>query len=207
MRRLAALLVMASIAAVAAAPAEARSRVSCHSGRTVQANAKMRVFWVGHRLYACSTRARKALLLYEESVPCPADSSSGCDAVDHIRLAARYVAVAWELQQRDGTSSAAVVFDVVARKRVRARYTPQRDSWSYWITDMELTTRGGLGLIEAAQHAGVYPMPASYEVRKRDAKGSAVLDSGPDIDPSSLALSAGTLYWTRGGNAHSSPIH
>jgi hypothetical protein len=206
MRRTAALLV-ASIAALAAAPAEARSSVTCHSGRTVQANAKVRVFWVGHRLYACASRAHKALLLYEESVPCPADSSTGCDGVRHIRLAARYVAVAWEVQERDGTSSAAVVFDVVARKRVRARYTPQQISWSYWITDMELTKRGGLGLIEASKHAGLYPMPATYEVRKRDAKGSAVVDSGPDVDPSSLALSAGTLYWTRGGNAHSCPIH
>jgi hypothetical protein len=198
---------IAIVAAIAVAPAQARSHVTCRSGRTVQANAKVRVFWVGHRLYACASRARKPMLLYEESVPCPADSSSGCDAVDGVRLASRYVAVAWEVQQRDGTSAAAVVFDVIARKRVRARYTPQQSGWSYGIDDMEVTSNGGLGVIEAAQHPGLYPMPPTYEVRKRDANGSAVLDSGPDIDPGSLALSAGTLYWTRAGEAHSAAIH
>jgi hypothetical protein len=207
MRRAAGVLMMMTVMVIVVAPAQARTHVTCRSGRTVQANAKARVFWVGHRLYACASRARKPLLLYEESVPCPADSSSGCDAVDGVRLASRYVAVAWEVQQRDGTSSAAVVFDVIARKRVRARYTPQQSGWSYGIADLEVTTHGGLGVIEVAQYAGLYPTPPTYEVRKQDANGSAVLDSGPDIDPSSLALSTGTLYWTRGGEAHSAPIH
>jgi hypothetical protein len=195
------------VAAIAGAPVEARKQVSCRAGHTAQANGKVRVFWVGHRLYACATRAPTPLLLYEESVPCPASSSSGCDSVDHVRLAGRYAAVAWELQQRDGTSSAAAVFDVLARKWVRARYTPQQIGWSYWITDIEVTSHGGLGLIEAAKYAGIYPSPATYEVRKKDAQGAALLDSGPDVVPRSLALADGTLYWTLGGAANSTRLH
>jgi hypothetical protein len=37
-----------------------------------------------------------------------------------------------------------------------------------------------------------------FEVRKSDASGrNLLLDSGPDIDPSSLAISASIVYWTK----------
>jgi hypothetical protein len=122
-------------------------------------------------------------------------------------LAGRYAAVTWEVQQRDRTSSAAVVFDVVARKRVRARYTPQQIDWSYWFSDVEVTSHGGLGVIEVSHQDTPYPSQSAYTVRKRDAHGTATLDSGTDVDPRSLALSNGTLYWTRSGVAHSAPLY
>jgi hypothetical protein len=114
--------------------------------------------------------------------------------------------VAWDVQQRDETSSGAVVFDVPARRRVRALYTPQRIDCSYRFSDIGVTSHGGIGVIEVAQQSGIYPSPPTYRVRKRDAHGAAVLDSGPDIDSRSLASSNGTLYWTRAGAAHSAQV-
>jgi hypothetical protein len=201
------LLIVVGMAAVAVAHADARTRVSCGAGRTVEANAKVRVFWVRRGLYACASHGRKPLRLYVESVPCPADSSSGCDSVDLVRLTGRYAAVAWEVQQRDETSSGAAVFDVMARKRVHTRYTSQQTGWSYGFTDMEITSHGGLGVIEVAQEDGLYPSSPTYTVRKADSNGAALLESGSDIAPRSLAYSDGTLYWTRAGVAHSSTVH
>ncbi len=45
-----------------------------------------------------------------------------------------------------------------------------------------------------------------YQVRVADANGSRVLAAGSDIDPSSLALGGGTLYWTQGGVARSAAL-
>jgi hypothetical protein len=199
------LLTILLAASMAAVPARAAHRVSCGQGHTVQANAKARVFWVGHRLYACASRARKPLLLYREEFPCPAEASSGCDAVDRVRLAGRFVGVDWELQQRDEVSAGVDVFDVAGRKRVRGYLTPSEAGWSYGISDIELTPRGGLGVLTVAR-SQAFGSASSYEVRKRDVNGSALLDSGPDIDPRSLALAEHTLYWSRGGVAHAAAI-
>ena len=45
-----------------------------------------------------------------------------------------------------------------------------------------------------------------YQVHAADGAGSSVLASGPDIDPSSLALARSTVYWTQAGQAHSAPL-
>jgi hypothetical protein len=45
------------------------------------------------------------------------------------------------------------------------------------------------------------------EVHALDKSGERVLAVGSDIDPHSLALVGGTLYWTQGGNAMSAPLN
>jgi hypothetical protein len=40
---------------------------------------------------------------------------------------------------------------------------------------------------------------AVLEVRKLDKDGEKVLDSGADVDPTSLALSGLRVYWLKGG--------
>ena len=45
-------------------------------------------------------------------------------------------------------------------------------------------------------------------VRKSDASGrNQLLDSGPDIDPSSLAVSASIVYWTKAGTPRSATLN
>lgn len=49
--------------------------------------------------------------------------------------------------------------------------------------------------------------PPMFTVAKVEADGETTLDSGTDIDPTSLALAGHRVYWTRGGVAHSAAIH
>jgi hypothetical protein len=46
-----------------------------------------------------------------------------------------------------------------------------------------------------------------YQVHAADMTGSRLVASGPDIDPSSLALAGSTLYWTQGGKPFSAPLN
>jgi hypothetical protein len=43
-------------------------------------------------------------------------------------------------------------------------------------------------------------------VHRYDASGNSVLASGADIDPASLAASATTLYWMKGGTPAFAPF-
>ncbi|HEY3760058.1 MAG TPA: hypothetical protein VGL37_09865 [Solirubrobacteraceae bacterium] len=49
--------------------------------------------------------------------------------------------------------------------------------------------------------------PTTYQVHAIDSNGSRVVASGSDIDPSSLALAANTIYWTAGSTAMSAPLN
>ncbi len=46
-----------------------------------------------------------------------------------------------------------------------------------------------------------------YQVHAVDKSGSRVLASGPNIDPSSLALAGSTLYWTQGDQPFSASLN
>jgi hypothetical protein len=48
--------------------------------------------------------------------------------------------------------------------------------------------------------------PRHYEVRALDSSGERLLASAADIDPHSLALASGTLYWTQGGRPFSAQL-
>ena len=47
---------------------------------------------------------------------------------------------------------------------------------------------------------------ATYSVVKVEATGPTTLDSGPDIDPRSLAVGGGRAYWMRGGQPQSATV-
>jgi hypothetical protein len=49
--------------------------------------------------------------------------------------------------------------------------------------------------------------PTTYQVHAVDNNGSRVLASASDIDPSSLALAANTIYWTENSTAMSAPLN
>lgn len=48
---------------------------------------------------------------------------------------------------------------------------------------------------------------SQYEVHALDKTGERVLAVGSDIDPHSLALAGGTLYWTQSGKPMSAPLN
>ena len=47
----------------------------------------------------------------------------------------------------------------------------------------------------------------TWEVSRHDSTGTAVVDSGPRIDPYSLAAGGQLLYWTDAGSPRSAPFH
>jgi hypothetical protein len=68
------------------------------------------------------------------------------------------------------------------------------------VTDLELKPNASVAWIAKPDTGG-------FEVRKSDASGrNQLLDSGPDIDPSSLAVSASIVYWTKAGAPRSAKL-
>jgi hypothetical protein len=69
------------------------------------------------------------------------------------------------------------------------------------VTDLVLASDGSFAWIAAGA-------PNGYEVHRLDAGDAAdtVVDSGPNIQPGSLALGGRTLYWTRAGRPSSAPL-
>ena len=55
--------------------------------------------------------------------------------------------------------------------------------------------------------AWIYRTGNSEEVHRRDSTGAAIIDSGPQIDPHSLAAGGSWLYWTDDGSPRSAPFH
>ena len=81
-----------------------------------------------------------------------------------------------------------------------------RDMDAPAVTDLELRDTGGVAWIARGT---VGPLGSnSLEVRKLEpgATASVLLDSGPGVDPGSLALSGATLYWTSAGAPRSAPL-
>lgn len=199
-----------AVLALSAAPAgAAKHRDGCHprGAKTAARTAKVRVFWVRHRLYACVTGQRRPYLVAEPPDPCPGSSSVGCDDVAAIRIAGRFVAVVGRFSGSDHATAYVEVLDVARRRSVADWATPNDSRYS-GITDLELSPRGALGLI--VESVDPYAEPGqrvTYEVRVLTSARNAVLDSGPDIVPRSLALARNdTLYWTNAGAPRSAAL-
>ena len=150
-------VIAALVAAVAltVTPAHAAEREGCHprAAKTAARNAKMRVFWVGDRLYACATGQRRAYELVDLVDRCPGGSSQGCGHVSAIRVASRYVATVQTYEGRDHGDSTVQVVDVGRREPVSDWVTPYDHLRYDHITDLELSPRGSLGLIARTDYA------------------------------------------------------
>jgi hypothetical protein len=55
--------------------------------------------------------------------------------------------------------------------------------------------------------AWIYTADGSAEVHRHDSTGTAIVDSGPQINPYSLAAGGSWLYWTNAGSPRSAPFH
>jgi hypothetical protein len=55
--------------------------------------------------------------------------------------------------------------------------------------------------------AWIYTAEGNEEVHRHDLTGTAIVDSGPAIDPHSLAAGGSWLYWTSAGSPRSAPFH
>ena len=201
------LTALALAVAVVAVPAGADARrhkpkPTCtpHGSKTIEASPNIRVFSLLKRggdttdFYACRLKTRKRFLMGSAE-----DLGGSGVAIGIVRIAGLFVA--WDEQPFDDSQ----------------RYNPSFTGFPSTVT--ALNTRSGVTRSAPAvtgnpassgvgslllQPTGSFAWigsggPAGNEVHRYDASGDTVLASGPDIAPDSLAASAATLYWLRGG--------
>jgi hypothetical protein len=200
-----ALLVLLPAGAAQARRHHHGSKTTCtpKGSKTVEAGRRVRVFTLakGDRtnLYACRLSNKKRFLLAS------ADEAGGTgDSVSLVRVAGRFVA--WDSQPFDdserynpdfqGFPSSVHALDTGAGKRRNAPATSGNPSASS-VSALVLNASGAFAWIGSG---------GTLEVHRYDATGDAILDSGTDIDPASLAASAAQLYWLNAGVPRVAPF-
>ena len=204
----AAVAVLAS--AASASPAAAAERCQAKNSRTEEAGRYARVYSVRRiqddavtrRWYGCLYSSGRRIRLGDVG-----PSGQFSDRISPVRLAGRHVAYASEYTASTGDALGAVVQvrDLRTGAFVR-RFQSPGDPNTYDVTDLEVRTNGSAAWI-ARIIAGT-PAFTSYEVRlfPSSQAQSTIADAGSSIGARSLALSAGTLYWTREGAARSAVL-
>jgi hypothetical protein len=151
------------------------------------------------KTYVCSDRTGKRARL-ASSTRSPTAKRAG-DFVGATRYAGRYfAAVVNTIGGLGGVSDAMIRrVDLTDGGQSRTDVCPRCNSRGFLrVTDMVLNTRGWIGWIARVRGG---PDPTFYTVARRDSRGIALLDGGPDVEPRSLADSLTTLFW----NAHGGP--
>jgi hypothetical protein len=157
-------------------------------------------------VYVCGYRTGRTRRLDRQVSP-QCSSLEGCEGTTQVALAGRYVAYDAFASDRNGATSALLVFDVV-RRRPSVRWispepTPEQPVRTT-ITDLVLTSRAELAWITTSSNRAQPPGEATQVLADTDGT-NRVLDEGPSVDAGSLAMSAiARVYWTNGGQARSS---
>jgi hypothetical protein len=181
---------------------------SCHTGRTMAASAQVRVFGFAldrsrpesfshyYRAYACYLPTRKVRRLGTFATSNP--HVLGTFGVYNFVVRGRLVAFDDVYCDREDAcrGRGIVVMDV---RTGRERTGSRTKRLNLLITDLVLKPNASVAWIRER-------VDGSVEVRKRDAGGDALLESGTDIERGSLALAGGTIYWTRAGTPRSAPL-
>jgi hypothetical protein len=192
---------------LASPSADAAKRLPCSKkgSKTLAANEHIRVFKTERptpeelypvwRLYGCVYARGRHVLLDDNT-----DSGGEVDPIA-FRLAGRMAGVAvihWY-----GTVSMARIATWDLNRGQTVHATELHVSTSGFPSsdpmDLEITDRGSMAYTTGEAEAG-------WKVHKHDAGAAAVLDSGKDIDPDSLAITGPTVYWTKGGHPRSATL-
>ena len=190
------------LASVGPSHSAATWRCATAHGRTVAATRDARVYRDRGRTFACRYDTNRRFWLKDE--PAEPDALD----VEEIRLAGRYIG--YELAFYGRIDSR---FWVRVRDLRTGRWLVHRDAVTFdpvnedpkassGVTDLELTRTGAVAWIAH----NPYLRPLRLEVHKVDADGHAVLATGADIDPRSLALSDARVYWLQGGQPKTSAL-
>jgi hypothetical protein len=195
--RVVALVAVAFLVGVGAAGSDARARTaSCKTkGATVVANARARVYRVpvsktantGYRVYACLLRPKHTVYL----------GGFDFEALGVMSVSLNGPSVAFEKADCDKADCRGAIKVRNLRTGV-TRQSPIPSGAN--LADMVLASADGSVAWTRK------PNPDVVEVRALGADGEQLLDSGPDVDPESLALAGSTVYWTKGGQPRSAPL-
>jgi hypothetical protein len=162
------------------------------------------------RFFACRLDSDRSKLLGREYFP-----YSGQDFVDHIVLANEKVAYVTGFQDyRYGPRkqfSLRMLDMATFTIELDRRYEVPGPSGAYdrAITAVVLKANGSVAWILNRTDYGVGGpnFTQTYEVHKSDTSGAdGLIDSSPDIDPTSLALNGSVLTWTRSGETQSATL-
>lgn len=192
------------------------SAPSCNTSgtKTVLSTAKLRLFRVATRkhavtrtgsLYGCLAGVGKRFRLDKTDDPHEPETAV------LVVGAGRFAATALEYHTPVTEVLASVeVTDLRTGKRHSALALASYAGPTYdRVTALVLNRSGSAAWIAVNSHSGA-PNEGAYELRaQRVGSGAAVeLDSGADVAPGSLALSADgrTLYWRKAGTAQTAPM-
>ena len=164
------------------------------SGTTVAANSRAEVVRDGrsdYTAYGCHRRPRRLTRIGRYDIFDATGPRS-------FRLSGRFVA--WDYLACNKTVDCQARVGVADLRTGKKRGTNLTSFGALAATDREVTPTGAAAWIRAAGAS------TTLEVRKFDAAGESLLDSGTDIEPDSLAVSGSTVYWTRAGQPKSAPL-
>ena len=192
-RRSLAICCVATAAIIPPPPADA-ARSDCYprGTKTAEASKDARVYTRGRsdnlRVYAC---------LYSTGRSRPLGTNeSGEFGPDSETIAGRYVAyVYFDGPTREDKSQTQV--RVIDLKTGRIRRSSDRGPGGGF---------GGLVVNRTGATAWIWARGSGTEVRKIDADGEGIVDTGP-ADGGSLALAGSRLYWTRDGSPMTALLH
>jgi hypothetical protein len=205
------------VAAVAAGmgSADAKGRhISCaRSGTTVLQTRTARVFdrkerrgaFRVHVVYACRVQHGKVVRIGDLLVP-GGCSSQDCTGFHDFHLSGPYVSFVYA----DFRGQLAGTFDQVTSVDLRTgqvvRHWSNGGCPNVAITASVLGDQGSLAWVVESSQCGGDPSNFTRQVWRLDRVGAEMVDSGRDIDPSSLALAGSTFYWTSASGAHSATL-
>jgi hypothetical protein len=148
----------------------------------------------------------------------PEFSSEGGGGIDHETLAGSVVAY-----QQVSVGKTVAIFRVIVRDLRNGRVLHRLPTGTLigpeskepeslvgvgHVVALVVKSDGAVAwIVENGQTQCGGPKIYCYEVHAVDASGERLLASGPEIEPSSLALAGSTLYWTQGGKPSSAVLN
>ena len=189
-----------------AAPAYAERRSCAKRGSdTIAANAKARIYAVHepsreYVYYGCLHRRPRPVYLAMEYM----SGGGGIGLGLFFQLRGRLAGFA---QVHQGPNDGDGVYEVAAMD-LRTRRKLRAHSDYGFVHDLALTSRGSLAFVTSRSRrpaAGVAPR-GGYNVWRAGSEGAAIVDAGEEIDPASLAVGGGWMYWVHGAAPRSAPI-
>ena len=187
------LLALAASGAQAKPPTTKAAKRCATRGTTVAANPRARVYRVftgDSEFYACFTRTGRTRHL----------AGSGGGAAHYtggfFRLIGPRVGYVQQFCLDVDCTFEARTIDLA-----RGRTIHRRTRVDGLAVGFEISRSGSFAFVSQP----AYPS-ASYTIEDTDAAGTRTLDSGPEIDPHSLAAGGGRVYWMHAGEPRSAEL-
>jgi hypothetical protein len=201
----AAVAVIAVLCGAQGAGAGTTSHCPLTPHRTIAATKSVRVYRAFSRTsgtiaaYACVVGSKRRVFL-------DVDSQDNEFTVTHVQIAGRFVAFFSQYQGREGASPDLKVVDVRSGKVVRKETDGEIQSPIYTLgVALLLSPTGSVAWISEERERATGNLLRRV-VETADRNGRRVLDADPAIDPSSLALATGWVYWRHGDETRSAPV-